>query len=290
MIARGAILTRPEEPTRDDWAAVGVALAGPSAALSGWDAVRALGLGDPSPPSNEVLVLSRHSSNRVVGCVRVRETSRPYTIRLTSADNTVHPLTPVAGAPRAISDAARYFSTAAPVRALVTSAVQRRRCTLDELLAELHAGPQNGSKWLRLALRDAVDGARSVVEAAASRRMSRAHVPAFELNVPIIDASGMTIAIADVLWRGLRAILEIDSREYHLSEADWKRTMRRHNLLTRRGFALTHIAPTEATGRSAGWLDDVQSWLRARAIPTCRHISALIKVPRRADPPTGTPR
>ncbi len=94
MIARGAILTRPEEPTRDDWAAVGVALGGPSAALTGWDAARAVGLGDPIPPANEVLVLSRHASNRVIGRVRIRGTARPYTIRLTSADQLLTELRP----------------------------------------------------------------------------------------------------------------------------------------------------------------------------------------------------
>ncbi len=95
--------------------------------------------------------------------------------------------------------------------------------------------------------------------------MTRAQAPAFELNVPIVDGSGHIIAVADVLWRGLRAILEIDSREYHLGEADWKRTRRRHNMLTRLGFALTHIAPSEATGRNALWLDELHSWLGHRA-------------------------
>jgi hypothetical protein len=266
VIARGAVLTRDEAPTRDDWAALGIALGGPSAALSGWDAARAVGLGEPHPPSEHVLVLSRHATNRVVGGVRIRETARPYSVRTTSADNVVHPLTPIVGTARAISDAAAYFDAANPVRALVTSAIQRKRCTVEQLVAELHARPRNGSRFLRLALRDAVDGARSVAEAAASRRMTRARIPAFELNVPIIDAAGRVIAIADVLWRSLRAILEIDSREYHLSEADWKGTMRRHNLLTRLSFALTHVAPSDVTGRGEGWLGELGCWLSGRSL------------------------
>jgi hypothetical protein len=250
MIARGAVLTRPEAPTRDDWAALGIALGGPTAALTGWDAARAVGLGDPIPPGGPVLVVSRHATNRVVGCVRIRETTRPYSVRTTSPDNAVHPLTPIVGTARAVSDAAAQFTAANPVRALVTSAIQRERCTVEQLLAELHAGPRNGSRLLRLAMADAVDGARSIAEAAASRRMTRARIPAFELNVPIVDADGRVIAVADVLWRELRAILEIDSREYHLSEADWKRTMRRHNLLTRIGFAATHVHMTSPGQRS----------------------------------------
>ena len=82
--ARGAILTRPEEPTRADWAALGIAIGGPSAALSGWDALRVRGLGAAAPPAEEVLVLSRHTSNRRIGLLRIRETQRGYSSHLTS--------------------------------------------------------------------------------------------------------------------------------------------------------------------------------------------------------------
>lgn len=263
-LARGAVLTRPDVATRDDWAAVGIAFGGPSAALSGWDAARAAGLGDPVPPGDQVLVLSRHSANRVIGHVRIRETARPYRCRLTSAGHPLHPLTPVVAPARAIADASAYFHRLTPVRAMVTSAVQRGRCTVDELLAELHAGPRQGSRLFRLALADAVDGARSVAEAEAAQRMTKARIPAFELNVPILDAAGAVIAVADVLWRDLRAILEIDSREYHLSETAWKQTMARHNRLTRAAFALTHLPPSEVSGRSAGWLEELSGWLGDR--------------------------
>lgn len=264
-IARGAVLTRPEEPTRDGWAALGIALGGPSAALSGWDAVRAVELGDRVPPSDQVLVLSRHSANRVIGQVRIRETNRPYRTRLTSADHPLHPLTPVVSPARAVADASTYFHRLDPVRAMVTGAVQRNRCTLEELLAELDTGPRNGSRFLRLALSDAVDGARSVAEAKAAERMTAARIPAFELNVPVVDATGTVVAVADVLWRALRAVLEIDSREYHLSEAAWKKTMARHNRLTRAGLALIHLPPSAVTGLASGWLDDLRLWLDDRA-------------------------
>jgi hypothetical protein len=74
-IARRAVLTRPEEPTRADWAALGIALGGPTAAMSGWDALRILDLGTEQPPTEEVLVLSRHASNRrqpLLPCARTR--------------------------------------------------------------------------------------------------------------------------------------------------------------------------------------------------------------------------
>jgi hypothetical protein len=264
-IARGAVLTRPEEPTRADWADLGIALGGPSAALSGWDAVRVLGLGTPRPPSDEVLVLSRHASNRVIGHVRIRETDRPYRLHLTSEYEREYPLTPVAQAARVVADASRYYRDPAPVCAIVTAAVQRKLCTIDELMTELRDGPRNGSRCLRLALHDATDGARSVAEATASRRMTRARIPAYELNVPVLDRSGRKLFEADALWRGIRAVLEIDSREHHFDEPDWEKTMKRHNRLTRHSLAVEHRPPKELCGRSSAWLDELREWLVARS-------------------------
>jgi hypothetical protein len=284
--ARGAVLTRPEEPTRDDWAALGVALGGPTAALSGWDAVRAVGLGDRTdPPTEQVLVLSRHATNRVVGRVRVRQTDRPYSTHVTSAEHPLHPLTPIVSLARAIADASKLFDYLAPVRAMVTGAVQRKQCSVESLIAELNAGPRGGSRLLRLALADVMDGARSVAEAAAARRMTAARIPTFELNVPVLDSCGQLIAVVDVLWRGLRAVLEIDSREYHLSEQAWKRTMARHNRLTRLGLALTHLPPSEIHGRS--WLADLAEWLGNRSRELGVHLPAGHGVIR---PPGGHPR
>jgi hypothetical protein len=77
-LAAGIVLTRPDEPTREDWADVGVLLAGRGAAVSGWDALRARGLGKPGPP-DLVLVLPSSAMNRVVGGVRIRRTARRFT-------------------------------------------------------------------------------------------------------------------------------------------------------------------------------------------------------------------
>jgi hypothetical protein len=94
--------------------------------------------------------------------------------------------------------------------------------------------------------------------------MTAARVPAFELNVPIVR-NGKVIVVVDALWRTLRAALEIDGREYHFSEQEWKATMRRHNALTRFGLALTHYPPSEIFDRASGWTNDVRDWLAARS-------------------------
>ena len=97
------------------------------------------------------------------------------------------------------------------------------------------------------------------------------------MNVPLLSANGRVIAVLDFLWRGLLAVLEIDSREFHFREADWKATSARHNLLTRLGLAVIHYPPSQTS--SPRWTDEVQEWLRNRA--------AELRTPYRAATPTG---
>jgi hypothetical protein len=152
-----------------------------------------------------------------------------------------------------------------PVRALMTSSVQRNRCTVEELIAEYESGPRNGSKLLRLALEDARNGARSIAEAEAIEVLRRSPVPNFEANVPIVTTSGALVAEGDCVWRELRAVLEIDSREYHFSEEDWNATMERHGKLARHGVSVLHTPPSKVRRHAARWAKEVEQWLRARA-------------------------
>lgn len=264
QLAWGVVLTEPTEATRSDWALAGLAIAGPGSALSGWDALRLAGRGVASrqPASDDVLVLAPRGLNRRIGQVRIRPTCRPFTTWRTSADDPSLPLIEVAATARAVADTALNERWLNPVRAMVAAAVQHRLCTVDDLMAELGAAPRNGSGLLRRALAEVAEGARSAAEAQALQYLRRAAVPPFELNAPITDSRGRVVAYADVLWPRLRAVLEIDSREYHFDADDWRKTMRRHNKVARLGYALTHYPPS-AIG--PGWTDEVETWLHARA-------------------------
>ena len=265
-LTRGVVLTVRERPTRADWAAAGLELAGPSAAVSGWDAVRCFGIGTRRPPDDEILVLTRDGRNRLIaGRVRIRPTRRSYEAHLQPPGAEQLPSLPVCAPARAIADCALRYVTLPPVRAMTTAAIQRGLCLPEELVAELETGPRNDSGWLRLALADVLDNAHSIAEAEAAEFLRQVEVPPFELNVPILDASGRHIATADALWRELRAVLEVDSREHHFGEIQWKATMRRHNLLTAGGLALTHCPPSQIHGGGPRWAESIASWLRARA-------------------------
>lgn len=264
-LAAGIVLTRPDEPTREDWADVGILLAGHGAAVSGWDALHARGLsrGQIAPP--KVLVLSPSAMARTIGGVHIRLTDRPFT-RRTQPPGAPYELLPLGSVARAVADHALQCHDIGALRTLVGSAVSRKHCTVPSLLAEYEAGPRNHSKLLRLVLADAADGARSAAEATAARRLARSAIPPFEMNVPIVDEHGRLLYVVDLLWRELRAALEIDSREYHFGIEEWEATLDRHNQLTRYGLSVTHYPPRRVTCRGSTFVPDIADWLCRRAV------------------------
>jgi hypothetical protein len=217
------------------------------------------------PPTPEVLVLAETGRHRLTGQVRIRPTGRPYVAAPYLARDGEYSRVPVVNVARAVADTALEYRRLDPVRALTTSAIQRGLCSADDLISELDAGPRNDSAMLRKALADVLDGAHSIAEAEAAEFLRLAGVPCFELNVAVVDSRGQLLAVVDVLWRDLRAVAEIDSREYHFSERDWKRTGRRHNVLTSAGLALQHYPPSEIRADPSAWALSVAAWLRARA-------------------------
>lgn len=261
----GHVLTRPETPQRDDLAQLGVSLGGAGSAVSGWDAARFYGLSTDQRDPGPVLVITTHGRNREVAGVRLRRSRRPVQARRASASASSLTGLPVVSAARAAADAALQCSDLATARAVLTAAVQRQLATPDELALEYAVSPRNGSYFLRRAVEDVLNGARSVAEADAIHALVEGRVPAFEVNVPICDPRGRIRYVVDVLWRTLRAVLEIDSRQHHSSEADWLATMRRHNVLASCGFAVVHWAPTDIRADPASFAADVKMWLDARA-------------------------
>lgn len=266
-LARGIVLTRPDEPTRSDWAHVGLCLAGRTGALSGWDAVRSYGLGSRAAPSRPVLVLTRDGHNRGFGGVLVRQTARPYTCSTLPAEHPTLAFAPVVSAARAVADTVLGMRELGAARALLAQAVQRGRVPYEALQAEYDAGPRNGSVLLRRAIEDIRIGARSAAEAeVAGQLAANRRVPPFELNVPVVDPRGRVLFYVDVLWRTLRAGLEVDSRRYHYDAVkDWEATDVRHNSLTQFGLALTHYPPRVIHEMGASFAAEVAVWLAARA-------------------------
>lgn len=262
-LAHGLYLTRPDPPDRTDWVAAAMLIGGRGSVLSGWDGVRVHGLGNESPPTPDVLVLTLSGHHRRVGPMIVRPSQRE--LRCVRRD--VPGLGPqlVAGVARAVADTALFYRSLGPVRALVTSTVQRQLCTVEELVHEYDTGPRNDSRHLRTAVEDILRGAESIAEAELAEVLCTGSVPSFEMNVWLIDEHGRRVAKADALWRALGAVLEVDSQKHHFLEPDWISTMSRHNLLTRHGLTVMHYAPSAIRRKGRAVAAEVHAWLRRRA-------------------------
>jgi hypothetical protein len=79
--------------------------------------------------------------------------------------------------------------------------VQRKACTVRELIAEFKSGPTPGSAALRAALAEVSDGVRAVSEADFRRLILHSGLPKPVFNARLIDEDGTLIAIADAWWQ-----------------------------------------------------------------------------------------
>ena len=163
---------------------------------------------------------------------------------------------------RAVADYARALRRIDDVRAVVAAAVRSGGCSIEELARELGHGPRRGSALLRQAVTEVGTGAASAPEARAAHLMRRAKLPPFEQNARI-DLINGDYFVVDFLWRPLRAVLEIDSLEYHLDPADWAATQDRHLKLTTLGYSVVHRPPS-ALRDEAGFVAAVRAWLASR--------------------------
>lgn len=244
--------------TWSDRLTAALALTGPESLLTGAAALADLGLRSVQRP-RRVLVLVPHSSRvRPAGWVRVRRTHR-----MPARAEMIGPRR--ADLARAVADLALERPRLDDVRALVAQAVRARLCSVDELVADLASGPIKGSRNLRRAIADVGVGAWSAPEARAATILRRARVPEFEQNARI-DLPDGTHVIVDLLWRELRAVLEIDSDEHHYDHpADRDATARRHSTLQTYRYTVMSRRPGAIVAAPRQFRVDVEAWLAARA-------------------------
>jgi hypothetical protein len=145
--------------------------------------------------------------------------------------------------PRAVADAARPMTRLSDVRAVVAEAVQNGRCDLAALVDELNDGPVAGSRFYRAALRECIDGSRSAAEGELMTLIGRSGLPEPMYNAELYTADGTFLGVADAWWQRAGVAAEVDSRRYHLSPADYERTVMRHNRMAAYGITMLHFLP-----------------------------------------------
>ena len=120
----------------------------------------------------------------------------------------------------------------------------RDRCTVGELATELGAGPIRGSAMFRSVLAEVAEGVRSAAEGDLRDLIRTSRLPAPLFN-PSLYKGGIFIAKPDAWWPEAGVAAEADSREWHLSPADWERTMSRHNRMWAAGIIPLHFSPSQ---------------------------------------------
>ena len=243
--------------------------AGPGSVITG--AAAATRHGVRLPISEAVDVLIPHRERRQsIGFVRIHRTirmpNRPWII-----DNL-----PWAPPARAVADAARHLGELKEVSELVADAVQRNKCTVAQLSAELRAGPKRGSASLRAVLAAVADGVASGAEADFRTLVQASGLPEPLYN-PCLYVGEEFLAKPDAWWPDAGVAAEVDSREWHLSPAGWERTMARHSRMSAHGIIVLHFPPSRIRSDPAGVASELRSALeagRARTRLTIRAVPA----------------
>jgi very-short-patch-repair endonuclease len=168
----------------------------------------------------------------------------------------------VALPPRAAADAARSLTDLSDVRAVIADAVQKNQCPAFLLAEELASGPKSGSALPRRVLAEISEGIRSVAEAEFRDLIKQARLPMPLFNASIY-AGRSFVATADAWWPDAGVVAEVDSREWHLSPADWEHTVRRHAAMTAHGILVLHFTPGQIHRDAAQVAADLRSAITA---------------------------
>jgi hypothetical protein len=232
----GTYLAQTGKPSASQKDMAVMLYAGPASVITGRAALRGLGISRDEPAVVDVLIPAAQR-RRAVDFAAVHRTTRMPHINVGAGG------VRYAVVPRAVADAARQVTGLADCRAIVASAVQRGVCPLGMLIDELEAGGRNNSGLLRKAVGEVLVGARSGAEAEFQELIKKAGLPLPLFNEPVRRPDGALIGIADAWWPEAGLVAEVDSREWHLSPADWAKTMRRHNELASHGIQVLHFTP-----------------------------------------------
>jgi hypothetical protein len=176
---------------------------------------------------------------------------------------------------RAIADTARMLADIAAVRAVVATAVQRGQVQLWQLTRELDVGPMRHSALLRRALAEVADGVRSTAEADLLTLVGQAKLP-MPLYNPRLFIGSKFLASPDAWWPWpeFGVAVEVDSRAWHLSPADWEQTLARHARMTAQGVLVLHFPPARLRTARREVTSEIRSAL-ARSSGPLPHIRTV---------------
>ena len=263
----GVYLTHTGAPSDDQREMAALLYAGPCGVLTGAAALRRYGLAGPRTDLVDVLVPAG-VQKRDAGFARIHRTARlPERVAVAGGVQFALP-------PRAVADAVRGLADIGEVRAVVAGAVQRRKCPVGLLAAELDSGPRQGSALLRRALAEVADGVRSAAEADLRTLIKRAKLPIPMFNARLFIGR-VFLASPDCWWPDAGVAAEADSRQWHLSPRDWEETLARHARMSAHGIIALHFTPGQVSAQRNEVVAAIRDALAAGASRPLPHIRAL---------------
>ena len=233
----GVYLTVTGTATADQREMAALLYAGPQSVITGPVAVRRHNLRCAGLNVLDVLVPAG-TRRKSTAFVQIQRTTRmPEDLYNTGPIRFTSPA-------RAVADAARGMTCFTDVQALVCEAVQRGRCTLKELVGELHEGPSAGRRWYRMALTEVSDGIRSAAEAQLKHVIDRSDLDEPMYNAELYTLGGIFLGCADAWFARAGVVAEADSRQYHMGVKDYEETTKRHNRMEAAGIRVLHWLPS----------------------------------------------
>jgi hypothetical protein len=237
QILPGVYLTVTGTPSQEQRETAALLYAGPQSVITGAVAVRRHNLRCAGLNMLDMLVPA-DCRRKSTGYVQIQRTTRMPGMLYTSG-----PLRFTAPV-RAVADAARGMTRFSDVQALVCEAVQRGRCSLEELVAELNEGPSAGARWYRMALAELSEGIRSAAEAQLKRLIDRSDLDRPIYNADLYTLDGLFLGRPDAWFARVGVAGEVDSREYHLGAKDYEQTTSRHKRMEAAGIHVLHWLPS----------------------------------------------
>ena len=251
----GVYLTVTGEPTRKQLEVAALLYAGAPSIITGPAALRFHDIRGPRAAVVDVLV---PASRRPSSCafVRVHRTRRMPEFWM--SDLAIRYALPA----RAVADAVRSLDRLADARTVVASAVQQRRCTIDQLASELRGGHDAGTALLRQVLSEVRDGIRSAPEGDLRALIIKAGLPVPLYN-PDLYLDGEFLARPDAWWPEAGVAVEVDSMQFHLLPEDFQRTMRRRRRMAAAGIIVLAVSPHQLRTEPDQVLRDIAAALKA---------------------------
>jgi hypothetical protein len=246
-------LTTSGEPTARQRMRAALLYAGDGALLDGATALALRGF-RYAPADTRVHVAVHRRRPRPQGFVVIHVATRPLYRRNCQGF-------PVVTVARAVATACAPLDLRA-VRAVVAEAVQREFCTVQQLADEIE---HRKSPVVRQVLDEVAGGAQSAPEIELRALVVAAALPPARYNEDVYAADGRWLARPDAWWPECGVVVEVDSAEWHVSPADWLRTIERHNRMAAAGVVVLHLTPKQIRADPARVIEQIRRALTGRS-------------------------